>query len=88
MKNQLFRQLNPLANSLPNGNLAKIKQMMNTVSMASNPQSAIQNMIGNNPQLKQVMDVVQQSGGDPQKAFYQMVEQVGADPNEILNMLR
>ena len=88
MKNQLFKQLNPLGNSLPNGSLARIKQMMDTVNTATNPQSVIQNMIGNSPQLKQVMDIVQKSGGDPQKAFYQMAEQVGADPNEILNMLR
>ena len=85
---ELFKQLNPLGNSLPNGSLARIKQMMNTVNTATNPQSAIQNMMGNNPQLKQVMDLVQKSGGDPKKAFYQMAEQQGVDPNEVLNLLR
>ena len=42
----------------------------------------------NNPQMKQVMDVVNQYGGDPQKAFYAIAEQQGVNPQEILNMLK
>lgn len=88
MRNQLFRQLNPLENSLPNNSLAQIKQMMNTFNTASNPQSVMQNMINNNPQMKQVMDFVRQSGGDPKQAFYKLAEQRGVDPNEVISLLR
>ena len=45
-------------------------------------------MLQNMPQYKQVMDLVQQSGGDPKAAFYKLAQQRGIDPNEILNALR
>ena len=45
------------------------------------------NMMGNNPQLKQVIDIVKQHDGDPMKAFREMAEQNGLDPDEILSMI-
>ena len=42
----------------------------------------------NNPQMKQVMDIVQKYGGDPMTAFRKEAEARGVDPDEILNMLR
>ena len=42
----------------------------------------------NNPQMKQVMEIVNQHGGDPMKAFRATAEQYGVDPNEIMNMLK
>lgn len=42
----------------------------------------------NNPQLRQVMDVVQKSGGDPQKAFYALAKQMGINPQQILDLLK
>ena len=69
-------------------NLQNIKQMLNIIKGAKNPQSMIQSMIQQNPQMKQVMDYVNQNGGDPIKAFYSMAEQCGMDPDEILNMLK
>lgn len=38
--------------------------------------------------MKQVMDIVGQSGGDPKAAFYKMAEEKGVDPEQILPMLR
>lgn len=34
--------------------------------------------------MQQVMQIVNQYGGDPKKAFYAMAEQKGVDPNAIL----
>lgn len=62
--------------------------MMNIVRSASNPNIMLQNMIQSNPQMKQVMDIVNQSGGDPKQAFYKMAEQKGIDPEQVLQMLR
>ena len=45
-------------------------------------------LLTNNPQIKQIMDYVNQSGGDPKKAFYALAEQKGIDPQEILNMMK
>lgn len=58
------------------------------VNGAQNPQLALNQLMTNNPQFKQVMDIIQQHNGDPQKAFYAVAEQKGIDPNEILNMLK
>jgi len=67
--------------------VARVKQMMNAVRMAKNPQAAMMGMLGNNPQMQQVMDVVKQHGNDPMKAFREMAEENGLDPDEILSMI-
>jgi len=84
--NNLYSQLNAGA-SLPN-NIQQIKNMMNMVKGAQNPQMMLQNMINQNPQMQQIMNLVKQSGGDPKTAFYNLAKQKGIDPNQILNMLR
>ena len=55
---------------------------------AGNPQAMLQNMMSSNPQMKQVMDLVNQSGGDPREAFYNLAKQKGVNPEEILNLLK
>lgn len=40
--------------------------------------------VNNNPQIKQVMEYINQNGGDPQTAFYKLAKEKGVDPNEIL----
>ena len=66
----------------------KIKQMMSIVRAAKDPQQAINMLAMNNPQVKQVMDIVEQYGGDSMKAFKDMAKQCGVDPDEILGMLK
>ena len=65
-----------------------VRQLMNMVRSAQNPQLMLNQLDMNNPQLKQVMDIVQKHGGDPMTAFRAEAEARGMDPNEILNMLR
>ena len=62
--------------------------MFNMVRSSRNPQTMLQNMMNNNPQMKQVMDIVKQSGGDPKTAFYKMAKEKGVDPNSVLSMLK
>lgn len=45
-------------------------------------------MASNNPQLREVMTYVNQNGGDAKKAFYQMAQQKGVNPDEILAILK
>ena len=68
--------------------LGQIKQMMSAVRTTQNPQAMLNQMVMNNPNLKQVMDFINQSGGDPQKAFYALAEQKGINPQDILDMLK
>ena len=84
--NDLLKQMNGAA-MRGNPMMAKFKQTMNMVRAARNPQDALMNMMGNNPQMKQIQDIVQQRGGDPMKAFREMAEENGLDPDEILSMI-
>ena len=65
-----------------------VRQIMNMVRAAQNPQAALNQLIMTNPQMKQVMDIVQKHGGDPMTAFRKEAEARGVDPNEILNQLK
>ena len=65
-----------------------VKQMMTMVRAAQNPQLALNQLIMTNPQMKQVMDIVQKHGGDPMTAFRKEAEANGINPDEIMGMLR
>lgn len=84
--NRLYQQMNT-QNAV--GQLSKndFKQVMNTLRNASNPQALLSQMMQNNPQLKQVMTLVQQSGGDPKAAFYTLANQRGIDPDAFIKAL-
>jgi len=57
---------------------------MQTVKSAGNPQMMLNQMIGQNPQIKQVMDYVNANGGDPKTAFYKLAEERGINPDEFI----
>lgn len=85
MKNPVLQALRNTPT--PNNSLNQIKQMMNMVRSAGNPQAMLQSLAQQNPQMQQVMDLVNQAG-DPKTAFYQMAEEKGVNPEQILSMLR
>lgn len=68
--------------------IAQAKKMMQTLKSVGNPQMMLNQMMGQNPQLKQVMDFVNANGGDPQALFYKLAEERGVNPDDILNQLR
>lgn len=80
--------LQALRSQPANNNLSQIKSMMNMVRSAGNPQAMLQSMIQNNPQMRQVMTLINQSGGDPKAAFYKLAQEKGIDPQQILDMLK
>lgn len=84
--NRLFQQLNRSQN--PTANMSGLKNMMKSIQAASNPKQALQSVIQQNPQMKQVMDLVQKSGGDPREAFYALAREKGVDPEEVLKSLK
>lgn len=65
-----------------------IKQAMAMVKTASNPQAAMEQMLSNNPNYQQINKLIQDNGGDAQKAFYSMAEQMGINPDDVLSMLK
>lgn len=84
--NNLYQQLTQ-NQPLPN-NLQQIKQMANLFKNAKNPQQLISNMVNQNPQMRQMMNTLQNSGKSPKDLFYEMAKQKGIDPNQIINMLQ
>ena len=89
MPSSLFGQ-NPAQtnqNGVP-GPLGQLKSMMGMIKGAQNPTAMMQQMLQSNPQYKQVIDYVNRNGGDPRKAFYQMAQEKGVNPNDILSMLK
>ena len=77
--------MNPLLTGIMN---PQIKQLMQTVQMSQNPQVAIQNLMQNNPGMKQAIDYVNANGGNPKDAFYKLAKERGVDPDSILNSLK
>ena len=70
------------------GMIQPIKQMLNMVKTAQDPQAMLNQLAMNNPNMKKAMDTVNQYGGDSMKAFQETAKQMGIDPNEIMNMLK
>lgn len=68
--------------------IQQIKGMMQMLRASKDPQQMLQSMASQNPQIKQIMDYIQQSGGDAKAAFYKLANEKGIDPNQILNMLK
>ena len=85
--NQLYQQLNPARTQLPN-NLSNIKQMMNMIRGVQNPSQFLTNLAQQNPQMKNVLSLVQNSSMSPKDLFYKLAQQKGVDPNEILKALQ
>lgn len=79
--------MNPMLMNLFSSRLGPIRQMMGAVRAAQNPTLALQQMAGQNPQLQQALQLVQQSGGNPQAAFEKLARERGIDPQQILSML-
>ena len=66
----------------------QIRQMISMVKASGNPQAMLNQLIQTNPNMKQVMEIVQQYGGNAEKAFYALAEQKGINPQEILDLLK
>lgn len=71
-----------------NPTMMGINQMIGMVKAAQNPQAAVSQLAQSNPQMQQVMNVVNQNGGNAKQAFYNLCQQRGVDPNSILSQLQ
>ena len=81
--NNPFQQIPGL---MPQSNPAmeQVGQMFGMAQALQNPRAAFGQMMGNNDQIKQVMQYVQSHGGDARSAFYSLSKEKGADPTEVL----
>ena len=61
--------------------------MMNSMRNATNPQAMFNQMVSQNPKMQEIMQYINENGGDAKQAYYKMAEQKGIDPNYIINEL-
>ena len=66
----------------------QIRQMIGMIKSAGNPQLMLNQIMQMNPQLRQVMEIVQQYGGDANKAFMDIAEKNGINPQEIIDLIK
>ena len=62
--------------------------VVQAIKASRNPNMMLQQLAQSNPNVASAMNLVQQYGGDPQKAFYEEARKRGIDPNQIISMLR
>lgn len=55
---------------------------------AQNPQAFLNQMLMGNPQLQQALNLIKQNGGDPKATFMSMAQQMGINPQDVLNQLQ
>lgn len=67
--------------------ITQVKNMIKTLKSFGNPQMMLNQMMGQNPQLKQAMDFVNANGGDPQAVFYKLAEERGVNPDDFMKQL-
>lgn len=65
-----------------------LSQMIGMVKASENPQAAVNQMAQSDSRMQQVMQIVNQNGGDAKTAFYNMAKQRGVDPNTIISQLK
>ena len=65
-------------------NQNRLLQTVQKIKSMGNPQMMVQQM----PQYKQVVDYVNQNGGDAKSLFYSKAKEMGLDPDEIVKAMR
>lgn len=79
---------NPMLAALNQSRMNPIKNMMQMMKSAGDPQMMLQQMISQNPQIRQAVQYVNDNGGNAEKAFYRLAKEKGVNPNDILQALK
>lgn len=58
------------------------------VKASKNPQAVLQQLTKSDPRMQEVMNVIQQNGGNAKAVFYSLAKQKGVDPNDILQQVQ
>ena len=83
--NSLYNQLNQTNQPAQNNVIQKIIQMAKS---GNNPQQLLNSLAGQNPQLNQVMQLVNSGKMTPKQIFMTMANQQGINPNDIISMFK
>lgn len=88
MTNPIFSTFQPRQAMSQNYNNNSLMGMMNQIRQSPNPQQAMQNMVMNSPDFRNIVNYINQNGGDARSAFYNLAAQKGINPESILQRLR
>ena len=83
--NSLYNQLNQTNQPSQNNGIQKIIQMAKS---GNNPQQLLNSLAVQNPQLNQVMQLVNSGKMTPKQIFMNMANQQGVNPNDIISMFK
>lgn len=61
---------------------------MSMINGARNPQGLVNMLMQNNPQMQEINKLIQQAGGDGEKAFRMMAQQKGLNPDEAVSIVK
>lgn len=76
--------VNPILQAISGQNSNNPLSILLSLKNSNDPQKILQSM----PQCRQTIDYINQNGGNPKTAFYNLASQRGINPNEILNKIR
>lgn len=68
--------------------IQQIKEIASQMRVAQNPQAFLNQIISNNPQVRNAVEFIKASGGDPQTAFINYAKQMGVDPQQFINQIK
>jgi hypothetical protein len=71
-----------------NVQMNQIKQMANMLKGKSNPMQMLLSMSQSNPQISQVFNILNGSGMSAKDMFYNIANQRGINPDDIINNLK
>ena len=62
------------------------RNIVNKLKVASNPMGMLQQMAQSNENVSNMLNILKQSGGDPQKAVYSLINNSGIDLEMLKKM--
>ena len=68
--------------------MGQINGMMQMVNAAQNPSAMLNQLAMRNPMLKEAMDIINQYGGDVNRALEAKANEYGISKQDILDMMR
>ena len=80
----LYNQINQRNQLLPNS----IQQIIQMAKNTQNPQQLLNTIAQQNPQVLQLMQMINTNNITPKQMFMNMANQKGINPNDIISMLK
>lgn len=68
--------------------LFPFKNPINAMNMMRSPRAMLNQMLMQNPQMQRAIEYINSNGGDPKSAFYKLADEMGVDPEEVLQAMR